>query len=72
MAKKPDYRISALNKATGQQGVIGAAWNDPRGHIAVKFNPFVTVPVGKDAVISLFPLKDGEYTDQPPDEEIPF
>lgn len=52
--KKPDYRIACLNKTNEERGNIGAAWDNPEGHITIVFNPFVTVPTGKDFVITMF------------------
>lgn len=53
--RPPDYRIKALNKNTDETDYIGAAWINDNNVISLVFNPFVTVPTGKDFVISLFP-----------------
>lgn len=53
--RKPDYRIAALNKVTDEKNPhIGAGWLNPDGSISIVFNPWVTVPTGKDIVITLF------------------
>ena len=65
--RKPDYRIACLNKTNEESGNIGVAWNNPEGHITIVFNPFVTVPTGKDFVITMFP--NSPERDQ---GEIPF
>ncbi len=58
MTGKPDYRIRALNKVTDAQGDIGVAWkNEGEKYISLVFNPFVTVPVGPDYVITMFPIE---------------
>lgn len=61
--RRPDYRIAALNKETDAKGNIGVAWKNEDGSIGVVFNPFVTVPVGNNFVITMFPnepFKEGE------------
>jgi hypothetical protein len=84
MAERPHWRISALNKNTNESGEIGVAWNNEKGHISIKFNPFVNVPTGQDFVISMFPIAPKEENTKihlgPPayarpdnsDDEIPF
>lgn len=57
MARKPDYRVRALNKETDEKGTLGAAWTNTDGTISIVFDPFVRVPVGKNFVITLFPEK---------------
>lgn len=55
--RKPEYRIGALNKVTEERGRIGAGWVNPDGSISLVFDPFTTVPVGRDYVITMFPEK---------------
>lgn len=58
MARKPNFRVAALNKVTDERGNIGAAWSNPDGTISIRFDPWVTVPQGKDIVITMFPTKE--------------
>lgn len=44
--RRPDYRVMALDKDTEERGEVGAGWLKEDGSIYIKFNPFVTVPVG--------------------------
>ena len=74
---KPDYIISAKNKFSGEQGIIGAAWNNPdKGYISIRFNPFVVLPVSKDIIVGMFPVKEGDVTPEQKllqdDKEPPF
>jgi len=58
---QPDYRIAALDKSTGQQQNVGAAWINPGGRISVQFDPFVVLDFrDKNLVISLFPAGGGK------------
>lgn len=53
--RKPDYRVGALNKATGESGTIGAAWKNDGGAISITVNAFTVLPQTRDLVITLFP-----------------
>ena len=57
--RKPDYTVSALNKANEQRGPIGVAWKNDDGSISVKLNAFVYVAAAPDLLITLFPKDDG-------------
>lgn len=78
MGRKPDYYIHALNKTNEERGRIGSGWKQPDGSIQISFNPFVSVPVGKEFVISLFLVTDKSTVDvetpaiKPMEDEIPF
>jgi hypothetical protein len=73
--RKPDYKISALNKRTDEKGTVGAAWLNENGTISIVLDPFVTLTqTGKDLLLTLFPA-DGRSKDRSPPEdsgEIPF
>lgn len=58
MNRKPDYDVSALNKATDVKGRIGAAWKNDDGTISVILNDFVAVKQEGDLLITLFPKSD--------------
>lgn len=82
--RKPDFTIRAIRKGTQTKGEIGVAWKNEDGSIFMKFNPFVTVPVGDDCAITAFlidssprpaqprrtPVPRGSRSDM--DDEIPF
>lgn len=64
--RKPDYIIKAMDKVTNEKGTIGAAWANPNGTISIRFQRFVTVPVGAEFVITAFPrdeVNDGKEQD---------
>lgn len=61
--RRPNYRIRALRKGEGLSAEIGVAYNKDNDRIELWFNPFVTVPVGPDYVLSLFP--EGKFPDRP-------
>lgn len=56
-SRKPDYRLKALNKTTGEKNSVGAAWinNDKDCSITVVLDPFITLHASKDLVLTLFP-----------------
>lgn len=59
MAKKPNYRVAALDKDTEASANIGAAWLNENGTITIVLNDFVVLPPGgKHLLITLFPNKD--------------
>ena len=81
--KKPDYRLSALDKSTDDRGQIGVAWKNTNGSISIVLNPWVQISANRDMVLMLFPVLDkgnhlqseavqpattaGDYT--PPDDD---
>jgi hypothetical protein len=56
LGRRPDYRIMALDKDTEERGELGAGWLKEDGSIYLKFNPFVTVPVGGRFSVAAFPI----------------
>lgn len=62
--RRPDFRIMALDKETEDRGEVGAGWQKDDGSIYLKFNPFVTVPVGSRFSIPAFPIEE-TYDDRP-------
>lgn len=58
--RRPDYRVMALDKDTEERGEVGAGWLKEDGSIYIKFNPFVTVPVGYRFSVTAFPIDDRE------------
>lgn len=72
---QPDYEIRALRKGGKDKATIGYGWAQPDGSIKLWFNPFVTVPVGDQYVITAFKWKaDKASPQQLPEmgDEIPF
>ena len=55
MARKPDYRVAAMNKQTDMKSNIGAAWINEDKSISIVLNAFVVISGGKDILITLFP-----------------
>lgn len=57
MARKPDYRVGALNKRTNAKGRVGGAWLNPNGTISMVLDPFIvlTQEGNNDLLITLFP-----------------
>jgi hypothetical protein len=41
--RKPDFKISALNKRTEERGAVGAGWLNENGTISIVLDPFVTL-----------------------------
>lgn len=84
--RRPDYTLSVLNKRTNAKGIIGAGWKQEGGRISIAFNPCVVIDTRLDAdlVISLFPAQvgqrqtpdapvdDGDASETPPKDPIPF
>lgn len=55
--RKPDYNVSALDKATDRRGKIGVAWKQDDGSIQVKLDAFVVLDARQhDLLIALFPM----------------
>lgn len=63
-SRAPDYTLSVLNKATGDQGKVGVGWIDSRGFIRIRLNPCVTLTHSSDLVITLF-KRDADAPDPP-------
>jgi hypothetical protein len=57
LGRKPDYRLSAMNKDTDEKGRVGAAWKNEDGTISVVLDPFITLTSSKDLILNLFPEK---------------
>lgn len=55
-ARKPDYRVSALNKATSVKGSVGAAWLNEDGTISIVLDPFIVLNDSPNLLITLFPV----------------
>lgn len=57
MAKSriPEYKLSALNKRTGEKGDVGAGWRNEDGSISIKLNMHVVLRQSRDHVLTLFP-----------------
>lgn len=63
MVTLPDYKIYAQNNNTQlEKGEIGAAWINDDGSITLRFNPYVTVPVGPEYGIRMLANKDKALT----------
>jgi len=56
ITRKPDYRLKALNKVTGEKSRnVGAAWVNKDGSISIDIEPFVVLQGGNALVLTLFP-----------------
>ena len=54
--RKPDYDLSALNKADDRlKGKVGAAWINEDGTISVVLNPFTYLHQDGHLLLTLFP-----------------
>jgi hypothetical protein len=60
---KPDYWVKGLHKLTSKKGFLGVAWKKDDGSISIAINPFITVPIDENLVITLFP-NDGSRSGQ--------
>ena len=78
ITRKPDYKVSALNKRTECKGPIGAAWINDDKTISVILDEFISLTQDGHLLITLFPaeLKPkkkknsyNSYTENPPVEE---
>lgn len=58
-ARKPDFRVAALNKTTDHKGNVGGAWSNPDGSISVVLNSFIVLRQSgnNELLITLFPEK---------------
>ena len=76
MARKPDYRVGAMNKETDVKAYrVGGAWKNDNGTITVILDAFVIFPGGPDTLLTLFPNDDESMGKAAPsnlDKEIPF
>jgi hypothetical protein len=55
-ARKPEYRLKAMNKVTGEKcRNAGAGWVNTDGSISVHVEPFIVLRGGSDLVLTLFP-----------------
>ena len=57
--RRPDWTVAVkIGKASGN---VGRAWNNPDGHISIRFNPFVVIPTNDPELqLSLFPIDQPE------------
>ena len=54
--RRPDYNLSAFNKATNQKGPVGAAWRHEDGSIRIVLNYLTVFPTNDpNLVLTLFP-----------------
>lgn len=53
--RKPDYRVHAMNKTTGEKNRVGGAWANDDDSISVKLDAFVRLEASTDLVITMFP-----------------
>lgn len=59
--RKPDYRLKAMNKATGVKNRnVGAAWVNEDGSISIDIDAFVVLPGGPELVLTLYPVEHRE------------
>lgn len=58
MSRTPDFQVAALNKKTDEKSNVGVAWKNDDGTISIILNSFVSLPGGKDMLITLFPPKE--------------
>ena len=76
MSRRPDYIVRGLHKQTNKKGTIGAAWLKEDGSISIAINPFITIPVNEDLVITLFKFEEKDSRDVEGTEEpctvVPF
>lgn len=55
VSRKPDFKLSALNKTNEHKGKVGAAWKNPDGTISIALDPFVALSANDNLLITLFP-----------------
>lgn len=60
-ARKPDYWVKAMDKATNEKRKVGAAWSNPDGSISIDIDAFTQINSSPDLVITLFPI-DRSYS----------
>jgi hypothetical protein len=56
IARKPDFWVKAMNKATNEKRKIGAAWLNKDGSVSVDIDAFTILQSSPDLVITLFPI----------------
>lgn len=57
-ARKPDYRLKALNKDTDERNTIGAAWLNADGSISISLEAFIVLQASPHLVLTLFTIDD--------------
>lgn len=57
-ARKPDYRLKALNKDTDERNTIGAAWLNADGSINISLEAFIVLQASPHLVLTLFTIDD--------------
>jgi|JI9StandDraft_1071089.scaffolds.fasta_scaffold13336_7 hypothetical protein len=50
----PDYSLGCLHKPTESRGKVGVAWRNSDNSIRIVLDPFVTLPPGREIVLTLF------------------
>ena len=77
--RRPDYRVSALDRDTEETNVVGGAWiNADKGTISIRLDAFIVLRGKKSLMITLFPndgRKGGSKQQDDSDdsgEDIPF
>jgi hypothetical protein len=57
VARKPEYRLAAMDKVTDEKNNIGGAWLNEDGSIRVVLDAFIGLTSSKALVLTLFPNK---------------
>jgi hypothetical protein len=78
MARKPDYWVKAMNKATNEKRKIGAAWTNQDKSISIDLDAFTVLQAHPHLVITMFPidrtpvnvLDDEQYPRHQPEDEL--
>ena len=55
-ARRPDYRLKAKCKITGDRTELGAAWVNEDGHINIRIGPHVCLTQDHNILLGLFPV----------------
>lgn len=55
---RPQYRLKAYHKPTGNRGEVGAAWVNDDGSLTLKLNPCVVLTYDSNIVLTLFPVEE--------------
>jgi hypothetical protein len=72
MARKPDYWVKAMNKATNEKRKIGAAWTNPDQSISIDIDAFTVLSAHPNLVITMFPIdRSGKFVSDEEDPRYP-
>lgn len=69
--RRPDFRVTALDRKTEHKGEIGVAWLEADGSISVRLNFLTVIDMRtQDLIIKMWPNDKKRFNDGYPDPKL--